>query len=105
MATYITCTAAACDVRVRCSSYNIHILIIAYGRWSDVGNIFVYIICIYWPSSFLEERGIPWSDDIIYLDANRSILSLGYDFHHAFSALCAILSDTKVWVVTLFAIK
>ena len=67
---------------------------IVFRRWSDVGNTFL-------PISFLEvvrssERDIRWSDNGIYLVANWSMLSFGYDFIRQFSAWCVILSDTKV---------
>ena len=74
---------------------------------SDTDNTFVYIIvCIVWPIIFIggvpsPERDIPWSDDGIYPDANRSMLSLGYDFHHTFFDLVynTIRYEGEVWVI------
>ena len=111
-ATYITCTTAAWDILVRCSSYQIHKLIIVFRRWSDVGNNCVYNLYhlhiwaneLSWGCTIFG-RDIPWSDDGIYLDANRSMLSLGYDFQHT---VFSLLSDTKARSVTLsppFTIK
>ena len=65
-----------------------------FERWSDVGNIFVYIICIFCLISFLEiasssEKDIPWSGDGINCNANRSTLSLGYELNHTcFGLVC-----------------
>ena len=51
----------------------------------------------------VSERGIPWSDDGIYLDANWFMLSLKSDFHHTcFDLLCnTIRYEGYVWVVAL----